>query len=205
MERRDHKQDRTTAGPCWRCAEKINRRHALLSVGIGSLGLSMAPSLLFGQADPAAEAVQTGDLLVKTSDSTNKPLVAADIAVGVSPVLVWPMRPAGNVVRSQNRFNQLLLIRLDPATLDADTKALSVDGVMAFCAVCPHAGCTIDEWVPERSVLACDCHGSEFDPRQAGKVTDGPSAQPLPGIGLKILDGKLAVAKAFAAPPHLDE
>jgi thiosulfate dehydrogenase (quinone) large subunit len=46
----------------------------------------------------------------------------------------------------------------------------------AFSAVCPHAGCTVDF---ESGVIACPCHGSEFDPN-TGAVLRGPAATGLP-------------------------
>jgi Rieske Fe-S protein len=58
---------------------------------------------------------------------------------------------------------------------------------------------------PQRRVLACDCHSSEFDPREAGKVVDGPAARPLPPLPLKLLNGNLAVAKPFAVAIRFDE
>ncbi len=48
-----------------------------------------------------------------------------------------------------------------------------------------HASCTIADWILTRNVIACDCHSSEFDPREAGKVVDGPAARPLPPLALK--------------------
>jgi rieske iron-sulfur protein len=202
MERHEAKPN-LSAGSCKECAKKINRRHAILNAGFGGIGLSLIPALIFGETDPASEPPQPGDVLVGVSDAKHKPLRPDDIVIGVPPTLVWPM--AGSIVRSQSRFNQLLLIRLDSATLNAETKSMSADGVLAFSALCPHAGCTIDEWVPERSVLACDCHSSEFDPREAGKVVDGPAARPLPPLALKLVDGKLAVAKPFGVPIRFDE
>jgi len=119
--------------------------------------------------------------------------------------LVWPMSAGTKVVRNQNRLNAVLLLRLDPATLGEQAKAASVDGILAFSTLCPHAGCTIADWIPERGVLACDCHESEFNPREAGKVMDGPAARPLPPLSLKLVDGNLAVAKSFAGPIRFDE
>jgi rieske iron-sulfur protein len=190
------------ASACERCCERINRRRAILSAGVG---LSLVPALLLGQPDPASEPPQTEDFLVKQSDAAHKPLRPDDIAVGASPAVAWPMTPTGRIVRSQNRFNALLLIRLDPATMSSDTKSVSAAGVLAFSALCPHAGCTIDQWVPERRVLECDCHSSEFDPRETGKVVDGPASRPLPPLALKLVDGTLVVAKPFAVPIQFDE
>ncbi len=49
-------------------------------------------------------------------------------------------------------------------------------GLSAFSAVCTHAGCTVDF---ASGVIACPCHGSEFDPN-TGAVLRGPAATPLP-------------------------
>jgi thiosulfate dehydrogenase [quinone] large subunit len=49
-------------------------------------------------------------------------------------------------------------------------------GLSAFSAVCTHTGCTV---AFESGVIACPCHGSEFDPN-TGAVLRGPAATPLP-------------------------
>jgi rieske iron-sulfur protein len=96
-------------------------------------------------------------------------------------------------------------MRLDSSTMSAEVRVFSADGVLAFSALCPHAGCTITDWIQQRGVLACDCHSSEFDPREVGKVVDGPTARPLPPLPLKLLNGNLAVAKPFAVAIRFDE
>ena len=203
MREQEKKQPCLTSS-CERCRERINRRRAIVTAGITGIGLGLMPALLFGEADPASEPPQAGDVLVRVSDTARRPLRLDDIVIGASPTLAWPMN-ASSIVRSESRLNELLLIRLDPATLSVETKSVSANGVLAFSALCPHAGCTIDEWVPERRVLACDCHSSEFDPREAGKVVDGPAARPLPTLALKLTDGNLAVAKSFTVPIRFDE
>ena len=45
---------------------------------------------------------------------------------------------------------------------------------VAYDAVCPHAGCTVG-WYQANNVIACPCHGSEFDPN-TGAVIVGPAA-----------------------------
>jgi len=115
------------------------------------------------------------------------------------------MDPASKIVRKENRLNELLLIRIDPATLNAETQTMCADSVLAFSALCPHAGCTITDWVPSHNTLGCDCHSSDFDPREGGKVVDGPAARPLPPLPLKLVGGNLAVAKPFAVAIRFDE
>jgi rieske iron-sulfur protein len=191
-------------GPCDRCA-RTNRRRALLKLGIGGVGLSLIPSIVLAQTDPALMPPQEGDVFVRQKDATFTPVGPGDVPGGAQLTLAWAMNPATQVVRSQDRLNQVLLIKLDPATLDPETQSLSVEGIVAYSALCTHAGCIITDWVPEQGVLVCDCHSSEFDPRARGKVVAAPAARPLPALPLKLLNGILVVAKPFAVPIRFDE
>jgi Rieske Fe-S protein len=67
--------------------------------------------------------------------------------------------------------------------------------VVAFSAVCPHLGCSVNvlpasEGKPA-SGFQCPCHTSAFDP--AGKRTSGPSPRDLDALETKIEDGHVAV------------
>ena len=115
---------RTSTDPCKGCAERMNRRRAMINAGIGGLGLGLLPGVLVGQTDPASAPPREGDLLVGVSRKSLKSLRPEDITVGAPPTRVWPMVQAGNIVRSENRLNELLLIRLDPATLSAETRSI---------------------------------------------------------------------------------
>ncbi len=62
-----------------------------------------------------------------------------------------------------------------------DKKAIAVvrtgEGqVRAFSAVCTHLGCIV-QYVPDKRVFHCNCHGSEFD--LTGKNISGPAPAPL--------------------------
>jgi Rieske Fe-S protein len=136
-------------------------------------------------ARPAA-----GDMLVfAAGDKAGKPVGADDLAPGGPQVLAWAMEPESGVVRSGSRLNQILLIRLDPAELDGETAARSVDGVVAYSAICTHAQCSVAEFRREKGVLHCPCHQSEFDPKQGGKVAGGPAPRPLAALPIKAADG----------------
>ncbi len=50
----------------------------------------------------------------------------------------------------------------------------------SFDAVCPHAGCTV-AYVPSAKIIACPCHGSEFDPTTGGLLR-GPAPTGLTRI-----------------------
>ena len=167
----------------------MNRRELLLA-GVG---------LALGQADAASVRPRAGDLLVRAGDTRKAPLAPGDVSAGAAQILAWPMDPDGTV-RSGSRLNQVVLVRLDPATLNPDTRARAADGVVAYSSICTHTGCDVDDWEPAARLLACQCHFSQFDPRDAARVVDGPAPRPLPALPLKIVDGKLAVAQPFTAP-----
>lgn len=115
------------------------------------------------------------------------------------------MDPSTKTVRNGNRLNQVVLVRMDPSTLSTDSQANAALGVVAFSALCTHAGCDVSTWVPEEGVLSCDCHGSEFDVRAAGKVTVGPAVRALPPLPLKADGENLVVAKPFGTTIRFDE
>jgi Rieske Fe-S protein len=54
----------------------------------------------------------------------------------------------------------------------------SAGKVVAFSAVCTHAGCTV---APQGKEFDCPCHGSKFD-AATGEVINGPARDPLPQL-----------------------
>jgi Rieske Fe-S protein len=166
--------------------------------GVLAAASAFSLAMVAGRADaqPADERPKPGDALVPV-DGAGAALTPADIQAGTRPIAAWPMDPAGNVVRNGSRLNKVLVLRLDPATLVGDTKDRAADGVLAYSAICPHAGCEVTGWSAEQQTIECPCHASHYNPREAGAVIDGPTPRPLAGLPLKIADGKLVVAKPF--------
>jgi rieske iron-sulfur protein len=175
--------------------ERATRREVLTIASI--LGASLASEAIPALAEPATERPKEGDVLVSIERETTDALVPSDIPIGGPPVLAWPMNPAGNTVRKDSRLNKILLVRLDPSTLVGITKERAAEGVVAYSAICPHAGCEVNVWAPEQQLLECSCHFSHYNPREAAAVIDGPTPRALAALPLKIVDGKLAVAKPF--------
>jgi thiosulfate dehydrogenase [quinone] large subunit len=63
---------------------------------------------------------------------------------------------------------------------------------VAYDAICPHAGCTVG-YVPSESIIACPCHGSEFNP-DSGDVVQGPATRGLRVLGVaEGADGQLYI------------
>ncbi len=141
-----------------------------------------------------------GDMLVRVASASEnaEPLRPADIAPSGPQLLAWAKDPASGTVRDGSRLNQVLLLRLDPETLDAETLARAADGVLAYSATCTHAQCPVTEWREAAGILHCPCHGSEFDPRAAGRVVGGPALRRLPPLPLRLsAEGGLEVAQPF--------
>jgi len=63
---------------------------------------------------------------------------------------------------------------------------------VAYDAVCPHAGCTVG-YLSSQSIIACPCHGSEFNPDN-GDVVQGPAPRGLRRLGVaEGADGQLYI------------
>jgi Rieske Fe-S protein len=150
----------------------------------------------------ADERPQKGDLLVFSEGDREGALVApADLPRGGPPVHAWPKEPKTSVVRSGSRLNELLIIRLDPAELDEQTRSRAADGIVAYSAICAHAGCPVTAWVKsdvgDKEVFKCMCHNSEYDPREGAQVVFGPAPRRLAALPLALNDGALTVAGSF--------
>jgi Rieske Fe-S protein len=158
--------------------------------------LGLAFGITPAAADPADERPREGDQLVAADGPGSTALTPGDIPA--SPILAWPMEPGSNLVRSGSRLNKVVLVRLDPATLKERTETRAADGVVAYSAICPHAGCEVNGWVAEQNILECPCHNSRYDPSNAAAIVDGPTTRSLAAVPLKIADGKLVVAGPFA-------
>jgi Rieske Fe-S protein len=180
------------------CGIRSTRREVLALVSAAGLEIvaGVAPAL----AEPADERPKPGDHLVPIEGSDPpRPLTPADVPK--MPLLAWPMDPKDGVVRNGSRLNRLLLVALDPATLEGPTRQRAADGIVAYSAICTHQGCEITRWIAESELLECPCHESRYNPRDGAAVLDGPAPRPLPALPLAVADGKLVVAKPFIGRP----
>jgi rieske iron-sulfur protein len=185
-----------------RCGARRIGRRAALELG---LCLALTPRLALAKTDAADERPRDGDVLVAVDATPPVPLKPDDLKLDAELTFAWPMDPATNTVRNGSRLNEVLLLRLDPEGFDPDTKEHAADGIVAYSAICVHAGCDVTEWDANQQLLVCACHGSTYDPKEAGKVASGPAPRSLPALPLKIVEGRLVVAKPFTSRPGFQQ
>jgi Rieske Fe-S protein len=130
-------------------------------------------------------------------DRADTEIKPGDLPLGGPQVLAGPMVPATKTIRNGSSLKQVVLVKLDPASLDDETRARSAEGVVAYSAVCKHAQCPVNGWNAEKQVLHCYCHDSQYDPRHGAKVVFGPAPRSLPALPVKIVDGVLMAAGTF--------
>ena len=140
------------------------------SASIGNVAQSVKSSSA-GQtaAKPASTAVRGGKQAQPAPTAASLP--AGATLLGNSAAV--PLNQAG--------------LYTDPVSGDPGILVhLPDDRFVAFDAICPHAGCTV-EYDPSRHQLVCPCHGARFDPAKNAQVLAGPARQPLDPLTVKIL------------------
>ena len=175
----------------------VGRRTALKAAIALGAGICLPPSAAPGQDDQALLRPQAGDVLIKVGDASLMPLTPDAIPVAALQTMAWAMDPRSGIVRSGSRLNRVLLLRFDPDTLAADTRARAAGGVVAYTAICTHNGCEVTDWLGEDQTLSCPCHATRFDPKNGARVIDGPAPRPLPALPLALAEGRLVVSRSF--------
>jgi rieske iron-sulfur protein len=178
------------------------RRSLLLSALAAGACLAVRPAAAEDDQPGSDERPQKGDFLVFTEGEHAGEVIRPDaLKLGGPPIHAWPKDPNSSVIRKGSRLNEILLIRLDLAELDDETRSRAADGVVAYSAICSHAGCPVTGWLKaeagDKDVFKCFCHNSEFDPRESAQVVFGPAPRRLAALPLAITEGSLTVAKAF--------
>jgi len=173
-------------------------RRALLG-GIAAASC-LAPLPVHAQAtNPAAKLrPQPGDQLAfAAGERAGHAIAPSEIVARAEPLVAWPRDAASGLLRDGSRLNQVRLVRLDASALSPRTAPHAADGIVAFAAMCSHAGCDVSGWVAETRELVCPCHGSTFRAEDGAAVTKGPATKPLALLPLRIENGELRVARGF--------
>jgi len=174
-------------------------RRAVLKAALG-LGLcfSFFDCAFARGEDPKTAHPQEGDQFVFSSGDRDGQLVTPEyLPLGGPQQLAYPMDPRAKIVRNGSTLNLVALIRLDPAELADETRALAADGVVAYSAICTHQGCPVSMWQAQAKTLFCACHAAQYDPRDHARVVDGPAPRRLPMLPIKMVNSVLTVAGGF--------
>jgi Rieske Fe-S protein len=176
----------------------LRERRALLKTALGA-GLALVlPDVAGAQSDPRNQRPQDGDRFVFAGgDRKGAAIALSDVPLRATPINAYPQDPASGTVRDGSRLNQVMFMRLPEAELADATRKLAPQGVLAYSAVCTHAGCDTWAWQGDRNTLKCPCHDSEFDLKDGARVTVGPATRRLAALPLKIVDGALVAAGSF--------
>ena len=181
------------------------RRRTLLrgTFEVALLCSMFSPMLASKEAnpDPRKRPPQVGDELVTVNDDGEvEPVLMAAIRRHAAPLMAYPREATSKAVRDRSRLNQILLLHFDPAELSAETRAVAVNGIVAYSGICTHAACGVSEWDAETLRLVCPCHASQYDPRQHAIRVAGPAPRALPTLPLKQVGQFLVVAAPFSGP-----
>lgn len=98
-----------------------------------------------------------------------------------------PAPPAVGQIATLTRLKpRTALTFVDPTSGDPGVLIRLADGsVVAFDAVCTHAGCTVEYDQPS-GLLACPCHGAVFDPTHNADVLQGPAPVALAALPIAV-------------------
>jgi rieske iron-sulfur protein len=180
------------------------RRTLILTALAAGVCVAASQSASVADEDPPGsdERPQKADLLVVSEgDQEGQVIKPQDLKLGGPPLRAWPKDPKTSVIRSGSRLNEVLVVRLNPAEMDDETRSHAADGIVAYSAICAHAGCPVTGWEKqeegEKDVFKCPCHNSEYDPRQGAEVVFGPAPRRLAALPLAIADGSLTVSAPF--------
>jgi rieske iron-sulfur protein len=191
------------ATPMLSCSDPTRRVLILTALATGACLAASYKSSAAEEDRPGSDLrPQKADVLVfAEGDHADEVIKPQDLKPGGPFVRAWPKDPKTSVIRKGSRLNEVVVIKLDPAELDDDTRARSADGIVAYSIICSHAGCPITAWGKaaqgDNDVLKCVCHNSEFDPRQSAQVVFAPAPRRLAALPLALADGSLTVAATF--------
>jgi ubiquinol-cytochrome c reductase iron-sulfur subunit len=105
---------------------------------------------------------------------------------------VFPDVPRGTKAAD----SAVLLIRMRPEELRSEqAEGWSVDGYIAYSAICTHLGCPVKLYEQQTHHLLCPCHQSTFAADRGCEVLFGPAARPLPQLAISVDDEGYFVAQ----------
>lgn len=164
---------------------------------IGGAALFVTPVARAAAADNERRP-KAGDVLVHSmGPKKGQPVALDDLPVGGPSLLAFPMDRESGAVLDGSRFNEVVVVRLDPASLGAETRKGAAEGVVVYSSICSHEACPVNMWNDYEKTLVCSCHGSMYDPREKAAVVFGPAPRRLAQLPVKLEGGVLVVTGPF--------
>jgi rieske iron-sulfur protein len=159
------------------CPKRTRRSRLLARPATGAF-LAARRSAAAHEDRPGGNArSQKGDLLFLSEDSEGRVIKPSDLTLGGQPIHAWPKHRKTSVIGKGSRLNEILVVKLDPGEPDNETRSRSANAIVAYSAVCSHAGCPVSGWLKaeqsDKDVLKCFCHNAEFNPRESAQVVFG--------------------------------
>jgi len=172
----------------------VTRRRFLKGlIRIGSLAFAVAfllPALALKVLSRPTKTIAKGDVLVYAQSSpgfaVGQIVKASDLAVN-DGIQAFPRG------KTSDEKNLVELVRIASGS--------GAQGLAAYSAICVHLGCTVFAQLNQQGLIACPCHGSEYDPRHGARVVRGPAPRPLPSIPVTTTDGDaVTINGPFSGP-----
>ncbi len=150
----------------------------------------VVPATALRSLSQRSGAVAAGDPLVYSPTTTGatvgQPLRADELEVG-GAVQVFPQATQ----EDQNTLVEVVRV----------AEGNDPGAIVAYSAICTHLGCPVFAELNEQGLIACPCHGSQFDPANNAAVVGGPAGRPLPSLPIQVNpDGVVVVAGEFSGP-----
>ncbi|HET9655978.1 MAG TPA: Rieske 2Fe-2S domain-containing protein [Kineosporiaceae bacterium] len=206
---RSSEEDRAAAvGILREGAEEVGlgRRPLIRNTLIGALALFPLPAVVLLRdtgpmpgRDLETTVWKQGTRLVK--DPEGGAVKASDLTLG-SIVHIMPEGIEKTADPAAERAKAaVLLVRLDPADLNEESKKGAYEGIVAYSKICTHLGCPVALYEQRTHHLLCPCHQSTFDLTDNCRVVFGPAKRPLPQLPITVDDeGYLVAAAGFNQP-----
>jgi ubiquinol-cytochrome c reductase iron-sulfur subunit len=181
----------------------IARRPLIRNTLIGAMALFPIPALVLLRDTGPMPGDQLSTTFWKEGVrlARDQPGGGALRASDLTPGSVVHVMPEGLEEAVEHPLNErakaaLLLIRLEPELLAAESVPGSYNGIVAYSKICTHMGCPVALYEQRTHHLLCPCHQSTFDVTQNCKVIFGPAKRPLPQLAITVDDEGYLVAKA---------
>ncbi len=172
-----------------------SRRAFLLRLGGGAVGLVWFLAIL-PRSRAAVAALSSGS--GATSATSSPPTSTSGPSGSAAPGSSAPaaQAPQGTRIGSLADLQSAGSLTYQDPTSGDPAVAVSTGGqnVVAYDAVCTHAGCTV-QYDSGQRLLICPCHGAAFDPARGAQVVGGPAPSPLAALRVTVAsDGSVYAA-----------